>query len=368
MKINSSDYNYSYANTVGYVLKKPLFKLVSTTAMAFSDYTTDENRAHRIAKIALHCLAAIIVVIPAGLAWLAGKSIMYCSKTQINHQKLSLAPLPIRLPQDQQIDICHISTRYNQLNLPNTRSADQTSLQASLSRLCDRVANEDPTLYPDDPPIKREMFCKSISFYLKFIIKKIEAGAISKDKERDMLMELAEASTRCYPTWLEVAETLFNEINDQPETADVKLLRFVQDHKEAITLEFCQREMDTQWHALNYVRNILGNELGLNTELNTHDIYAGDSDPIFGKKLTKWLFLQKYENANRLISSIHTQIDLKPYDSSYHSFMVEAVKQKGIINAVDYVANHFYDEDEEAGYKLNKAGVNFMLKTIGVLK
>lgn len=371
MNVNLSNYNYSYANAIGSGLKQPLFKLVVNIAIA-SNGKPLESQARRIAKVAFHCLVATIFVIPAELAWLVGKSISYFSKTQIDHEGLFLAPPPIQIPKapdqvvdipDQVVDIRILATKFDQLNLPDTRSADQTSKKDSLARLCEWTANKDERLYPDEPP-KRELFYEQLSVFLIGIINKIESGQVSKDKEKDILMELAEASTRCCPTWLEVSAKLFAEVNDQAETVQIKLMRLIQEHKESIILEFCQQEADAQWHALNYVRNILGRELGLNTVLNTYDSHAAQNDAVFGKGLVKWLFLQRYENINRLISSIQIMINSQKYDDSYHEFLLNEVRQQGIEEPENHVTNHFYNEN----YQLNEAGVNFMLRCIGIVK
>lgn len=366
MNVNLSNYSYSYANAISSSLKQPLFKLVSNIAIASSGKPW-ESEAWRIAKVAFHCLVAVIFVIPAGLAWLAGKSISYFSKTQIDHEGLFLAPPQIQVPQelksDQLIDVRILSNKFNELNLSDERSSSQTSKQECLQRLCEWTATENINLHPDNSET-RKLFCKQLSIFLKGIIKKIESGEVSKDKEKDILMELAEASTRCYPTWLEVSGKLFAEVNGQAETVEIKLLRFIQEYKESVILEFCQKEVDAQWHALNYVRNILGQELGLNTALNAYDLYAAQNDATFGKGLTKWLFLQRYENVNRLISSVQIMINSQNHDSSYYDFLVNAVRQQGIQNPEDYVANHFYNED----YKLNEAGTNLMLRSIGIVR
>ena len=366
MATNINNYKYSYANAIGSSLKQPLFKLVSNIAIASSG-ESDETQASRVAKVAFHCLVAAILVIPAGLAYLAGKSISYFSQTQIDHAGLFLAPPQIQAPQeiefDQLIDISTLSNKFNELNLSDEKSSDQTSKKECFKRLCTWIATQNVNLYPDDPE-KRKMFCKQLSIYLKDIIKKIESGKVSKDKEEDILMELAEASTRCYPTWLEVSAKLFAEVNGQTESVEVKLLRFIQEYKESLILEFCQKEVDAQWHALNFIRNILGYELGLNTTLNAHDHYAAQHDATFGKGLSKWLFLQKYENVNRLISSVQTMINSQNYNPCYYKFLVHAVRQHGTQDPEDYVGTHFYNED----YKLNEAGTNLMLRSIGIIK
>lgn len=366
VNVDLNNYSYSYANAIGSSLKQPLFKLVSNIAVASSGKPW-ESQAWRIAKIAFHCLAAAVFIIPAGLAWLIGTSISHFSKTQIDHEGLFLAPPQIQILQelesDQKIEIRVISDKFKQLNVTEKRPTDQTSKENCLQRLCEWTATESANVYPDDSG-KRKLFFKQLSIPLRGIIKKIELGEVSKDKEKDILMELAEISTRCYPTWLEGSAKLFAEVNNQVETVEVKLLRFIQEYKESITLEFCQNEADAQWHALNYVRNILGHELGLNTTLNAYDPYAEENDRIFGKGLTRWLFLQRYEDVNRLISSVQLMINARNYEPSYHDFLVNVVKQQGIQEPEDYVALHFYSED----YKLNEFGANLMLRSIGIIK
>ncbi len=366
MNINLNHYSYSYANAIGHTLKQPLFQVITKVASSLNSKPW-ENRAWRIAKIAFNCLVAAIFIMPAGFAWLAGKAISHFSKTQIDLQSLHLAPEPMQILQeaevDEAIDIKVLSEKFNQLKIQENVLAGQTSKKDSLLRLCNWTINQDSNIFPDEGN-KRSLFCKQLSVLLQVIIKKLESGKIPKEKEEDILKELAEASTRCYPTWLEVAAKLFAEMNGQSETVEVKLLRFIQDYKETLILNFSQKVLNAQWHALNFVRNILGTELGLNTSLNEHDPYAAKNDATFGKNLTKWLFLQQYENANALISAVQTMINLKAYDASYADLLIKITQDLGIPDPADYVAEHFYTED----FKLNELGVNLMLKMIGVLK
>jgi hypothetical protein len=369
MNVNLNNYGYSRAIAVETILKKPLFRLVSNAAFSLSAPTNNLLQLiKKIVKVAFHCLLAIALFIPAGMVWLLGKAISKSSKSHINYNNLHLAPPKIQVPEnlasDSTINLSILSKKYDALNIPETLLPDQISKKVLLGRLCIWVAKEDRSIYPDDSAI-RTRFCKETSTYLKGIIRKIQSGEISPDGERDILLELAEASTRCYPTWLEVASKIYDEFNDQPETAEVKLLRLIQDYKESITLEFCQQEAGTQWHALNVVRNILGNELGFNTALNALDPYAVQ-DSVMGKSLVKWLFMQRYENVNRLVTSIQSNINMKPYDSSYYELLVSILKNQGVpdTDANTYVQEHFYNEDDQ----LNRIGVNVMLKSMGILR
>lgn len=366
LRIEKNNLSYSRESDVGSALKTPLFKLMSNIAIAVSGKPRESQLA-RIAKVALHCFIAVLCIIPASFSWLLGKSISAFSKTKIDPEGLFLAPPPIQIPQemdsDQTINIMVLSEKFNALNTLNDRSDEQIKKENSLFILCGWTFTENEHIYPDEPE-KRKLFCKELSLYLKGIIKKIESGEVSKDKEREILMELAKASTQCYPTWLEVAARLYSQIHGQEETVEVKLLRVIQEYKESIILQFCQKDANMEWHSLNFVRNILGEELGLNTILNSLDPYSLDRDRGFGKKFTRWLFLQRYENVNPLISSVQTNINMQTYDQSYYDFLINVMKQKGIKNPQEYVATHFYNED----YKLTAAGVNLMLRSIGVLK
>lgn len=347
VNLDLNSYKYSYANFIGFSLKRPLFKLVSNLATASSALLDSEERAWLIARVALHCLAAAIFVLPAGLAWLIGKSISYFSKTQIDYSGLSLAPQPILVPKEEgldlEIDTAELLSRFDKLNSPEEDSSSGKTLKRELlKRLCLWINAKNSDIYQDDYN-KRILFCEQVSLYLRSIIKKMKSGEISEDQVNIILNELAEASTRCYPTWLEVSGKLYEEVCGQPQSARALLLRWVQEYKESIVLEFAQQEADTQWHALNYIRNILGEEWGLNTTRNDYDLYAGNDDPIFGKSLVKWLFLQRYEDVNCLIASITEQINCRKYSSFYSELLTEIVEKENVpdLEVTEYVLDKF---------------------------
>lgn len=370
MQINLNNYKHSRINTLGSNLKQPLFKLISNTIISLDQLNSNRCLIWRISNVFIRCLLLAIFIIPAALTSFAGKCLIRLGKTQINYRNLSLAPQEIQLPQieenDHSIDIKLLSTKFD--NLSDLSSEEEKHKKGSLELLCNKISKNSKSIYPHSEE-KRTLFCKEVSIYLKGIIKKLNSGEISEEKERSILLELAEASTRCYPTWLETAARLFGEVNGQSETVEIKLLRIVQEYKEAVILDFCQKEVDAQWHALNSARNIAGKELGLNTSLNQFDPYAMQSSSLFGKSLVKWLFLQRYENVNRLISVVQMKINSQEYDSSYHTFLVEKVRNLGIEDPENYVTENFYSEiDCSNDYAINQIGVNFLLKSIGILK
>ncbi len=331
-------------------------------AISLSHSPHNTTQAQKVAKIALQCFIAAVCVLPAGILWLIGRGICCLSNAQINYAKLSSSPKPIQVvagATDYNINLMVLYTKYVALGIKENLEPGKTSKEDCLRLLCNKIQTAHQDIYPDNAN-KRFMFCQQVSLYLKAILQKMRSGDIDNDKEEQILKELAEASTRCYPTWLQTAYSLYADVHNQEETVPDKLLRAIQEYKESLTLEFVQNELGLQWHALNFVRNILGAELGFDTELNELDPYGGQQDNIFGKALTKWLFLQKYTDVNRLVEAIRTKINAKPFDSSYYDYLVEKVEssQQGDIQEI------FYDEN----YQLTYEGVSFMLHSMKILR
>jgi hypothetical protein len=55
-------------------------------------------------------------------------------------------------------------------------------------------------------------------------------------------MELAETFTRCYPIWLEVSVKFYGKFHGKGENLEVKLLRFLQEYKESLILDFFNKK------------------------------------------------------------------------------------------------------------------------------
>lgn len=364
MSINTEIYNYSYSAYIGSSLRAPLFQLATNILVAAASKPW-ESTALKVIKIGFHAIVALIFVIPAAVAWCIGKAFTALSSTVLDHDGLCLAPPPIEIaeaPPNTQISTLYDRFVALQIDRKEVRGGT-TSKRDCLRRLCQWVSQKHTDIYPDDLR-KRNLFCTQVSRALKGIVAKIESGEVSADKERDLLTELAEAATRCYPTWLEVAEKLYAEVHNGSETVQVKLLRCIQECKETAILEFAQNDADAHWHALNYVRNILGQELGLGNR-NSLDPYAGHDDPVFSKNITKWLFLERYDNTNHLVSSVQTMIHSRKYDACYHDFLVQIAKERDVPNPEDFVGETFFEGDD---CKITFAGVNLMLRSMGVLR
>lgn len=362
-------YGCSYASSIGNACRQPLFYLIIQASTELSrPLLPKEILIVKIGKIAIKLFALILFVIPAGVLSLTGKCITLFAKTQIDHKNLHLTPPSIPIPQEEEIDktidINQLAEEYKKMMIDEENDHKVKSLFNLCKEIIKNLSNDSiaagSTIYPDDPS-KRKYFCTQMTLYLKGILKK--DNELSPDQKKILLSKLADASTVCYPTWFETTKKIYDELFWKNGSVEVKLLNMVQEYKENMILEVSQN-VDYEWHALNFVRNVAGKELGLNTSTNEMDPYATDDDFVFGKKLCKWIFLEKYENVNKLITAIYNRIDIEPYDQSYHDFLLKIIESQGIKDPTDYIAEHFFSED----YKLNQAGVNCMLRGIGILK
>ncbi len=113
-------------------------------------------------------------------------------------------------------------------------------------------------------------FYDDMDLYLNNIIQHLER---EPKKRRDVLIALSEAADVCPPTWYETAKKQLTLLTC-PNSGEVQLVYWIQEIKEEIILSFAQSNFETNWHALNYVRFHVGEELGLNMEgLSNHTYF-----------------------------------------------------------------------------------------------
>lgn len=368
MDININNYNFSPTSHVGNKLKQPLFHLVANVALAASP-KPHQHIACVVAKLALHCIVGLVLVVPAGIAWFAGKIIVWFSKTQINHENLSLAPPPFEIPEEteeeSQIDVRVLAKRFDAFN--DGSIPEYSKKKSALETICNSVANNDVGEFADNPE-KNQLFCKEMKTFLRKIIHQININKVSREMEKEFLVMLAEADNVCAPTWLEAAARIYSQLSGKNLSVVMKLIGLVQEYKELLILEFAQVDAGGEWHVVNYMRNLLGDELGLNMHLNQFDRYAEKKDPVFGKTLCKWIFMQRYEDANRMVEGITNMINSRAYDPTFQDFIVEIIKKQKVEDPEGFVGENFFNNDyEENDYRIKECGVNLMLKEIQIL-
>lgn len=342
---------YNHLEAVGSFLRKPQFNLGVNILKL-----TTTPQSLKIRDIGLIVLTPI-VIIPTSILWAAGKTITCLSRTSLNEKNLHLAPAPFAIPDTDElkdVDIMKLYTRFKEL-FPFDKN------KGALLDLCEKIKDND--LYRTNP----QPFYPTLNAYLRGIQKQIELGEVSLDKQRDILMELAEASSRCEPTWLEVAGKLYREIKGKQDSLDGKILDLVQTYKEDLIIDFCQNTLKNEhWHGLNVIRNILGDELGLNKELNVSDPYADVEMSGLKKAIAKGIFLHKYRNVNNLISRVQSDFNKEPYNQLYFDRLVEIAKELGIKDPSEFVQEQCFDEENE--YKITRLGMTILLRGLGIIK
>ncbi len=190
----------------------------------------------------------------------------------------------------------------------------------------------------------------------------------SPNKAKEYLAELNYAAGKCDPTWLEVSRKIFLEMSGI-ETVPQKLLRFVQGFKEQEILNYAQFDQgQSHWHTLSHVRNILGTEFGLNKAQDDPYVPKLNSRILVNEQnFWRCILMDRYENVNKLIQFVATSIELDADNVTadfYNNYLVGMAKEEGIESPEDFIADNYFDED----YRVNERGINFMLRSIGVLK
>lgn len=186
------------------------------------------------------------------------------------------------------------------------------------------------------------------------------------------VISLIDATRVCRPTWLEatsrILEDLLEKTNKEASQRETdktkeKILTFVQRSKEDRILQFLTQYTSGQWHGLNVVRRLYGEEFGLKD--TGVDGYADrtETGPV-------WNFLIRsifsvYYTPSYIIPEIRSKINAQKYDSSIatEKIIPYLINQRGYSKseAADYMEEHLYDEE----FNITEQGVVILLKSIG---
>jgi hypothetical protein len=233
----------------------------------------------------------------------------------------------------------------------------------SFHNMIKNIFQKNPALlkaYENLPPT----FYDDLSVYLNNIIYLLQRDPTNIKMTLEVLAEVAVA---CPPTWYEGIKKQLTSLQ-HPNVGEIQLLIWIQEIKEEIILELAQGQFDSEWHALNYARYHVGKELGLNRE-------GLKNDPYFSKKIFKNFtkrfmidIFKKNFTVERLIAALEIKIN-KEYCDGFYGMLKKAVMEIGFNegDANSYVAENFYDEDENYNNKMNRKGIIMLLKTMGIL-
>ncbi len=357
MKITDIKSETNHANIAGMALRRPLFE--SAILCGRLTLTTPyDTTAKVIACYAAAFFIALLSIVPCSILWFAGKGISLLGNPSINPEGLSLAPPATTAPPPRRPQNLNTLYTANEARIPiPKRETFRTPCQIIQRR-------NSHALLPTDHAT-RELFLNEITLYLTNILTRLQDPSTSPAKQAEALTLLADGFLVCYPTWIEQTKKAYRVLSGQEETGEILLLHHIQQDKDDLILQFAQGKFKTEWHALNYVRFLLANQLGLSHDYQ-FDAYRGERDGIFGQGLCRWLFLQVYEDTNRLVTAIQTRINAAGYEGKYAVLLRDAVTQADctIEDLNEYVLENYYEEDMTT---LNRKGTIALLSLIGIL-
>lgn len=374
--ISHSFQQRNLANTVGLALRAPLHNLVSKVAS--TRLKQNIGQIEKTCRVAAYTFLTIVFFIPAGAAYLAGKAICQLSSSQVNPKTLHLAPNSDERLKFNDVNITEfyqLIEKYDIISKLNLIEEEnfKVKLQLLFSPYFDPKSSyaSDLIVIINGTPNVRDNLYQSLCYYLKGITKKLNDGTVSEDKQVAYLTSLAQALIVYPPTWIEVANDIYNRLYSVDED---QILLLVQKYKEEIFKQFIQQETQSyHWHLLNYMRRVLGFELGLSTDSITVDPYA-PRQSVLGKSLIKWIFMNRYENMNNLIKAIQTSIAVDKLEKSVSDLLIKIVDKQGfpvtddIRTAQDYVREKLFDTDEDmTNFSINEKGVRILLKHLKII-
>lgn len=343
------NYSYSYANQIGVQLTNPLFKLALKTV----DQLSQLNNPHpenldplpsRIVKVASILFLDLLLLVPATIAYLGGKTLIALSSRKIDRNHLADAPAPLAIPNEEELRNISLTTSL-------------VDLDSSLWGFCSNITENNSTEY------------KQLELHLKFIVKKITTPSFDQNRKEMIIERIKLASQKCHPTWFQEAYAISQELVGA-NSVENTLLLYVESYKENLILETSQNELNLQWHALNAVKKLIGAKIGLRPGSSEQDPFSDLPSSVWSGRLIKWFFMQKYQDTNRLVASIKTQIESEHYDPNIFDFLVNKVEEKKNISkekSMNFVIENFYLEDEDFNYHIKEEAICFMLKEIGIL-
>lgn len=364
-------YSYSAVHKIGVVLQRPFVNLVSGVVFPIILSKYGDASVCRIGKFVLHLLVAVVFIIPVILSWCLGKLINCFSKSRIDYFGLTLMSQGIPFPQKDPthlIDLEFLADQFDMLLKEETigdltHNTIKTNFRAMLVWIKDTQKRS--TIDAEDQI--KILFCRELARYLEAIIIKIQLGEVSYETTESVLKKLSEIPNLCasdkFKTILSVYEGLIGKLDG----GETKILKYVQDYKEAIILEFCQLYLDDAWNGFNAVRNVFREELGWNMAWSRFNPTAGSEFPALSRALMRWFFLQRYQDVNRLIAIVHRMIiSRKKYDPELYDLLLKIVRKRGNTDdPISFVNLNLYKRGTQ---ELKPAGVNMMLRAVRIIK
>lgn len=355
--MNINNFGYSVAADLGQTLSAPLDRSISNITSSIRDIFSPSPRAILgIIQLIWYGTIGAIICIPATPFWMVGRTISFFSASKVNYRGLHYRPIDVDL-NPALGDIKKINLQYLHTCMKNTN-------QYEVNRIINTVnygASDEQN--------------KQYATFIRAIVKKMGDSNFTADQKKTIVQRLIDTQNACFPTWVETAGKIYFEIygGDDVET---KILRMVQDYKEALMLHILQVDLDySQWHTLNYARAALGDDLGLDKSLIQFDNYTNGCGFLSPGTLSyvRDLFLERYGNANRMVEAVHTNLSLLPPREVYNAYseiLKQVAKDNGLRNEQgrnnidDFVTTQCFSED----YKIKPEAVNMILKKLELIK
>lgn len=305
----------------------------------------------------------------------------------INLNALGLAPDQMNLSapnsETDSVNVLDLVDEYRRVERESQRLAGQGPRPASpdLSNTLRNLAHLSLSVTPfPQPGVENYNFLRQRASYdqlyyatmkktLQRIILELRNPQVSVEKKKRALIALADGMSGCQPRKLEECQRQCRLLMSTAPEMHNLLLGYIQDLKEEI---FLREFQGSQFHVLNYVRQEMGAEYGLNrSEINLRDPNIG-----VGGRPTMEAMRNVFESqytTERLVQGVRTRIHLDENNSVWNAYIHTKLRAEAAARGenpddpavADRIVNEgtsFFDER-----LINERGVIFLLKSLGVV-
>lgn len=307
-------------------------------------------------------------------------------RIKLKKDRIFHAPKEIKV--ETKVDLKHINLK-KFIEIWEKVGRSHLQYEAIKADLTDWITNQigDSTKYTHIPAKSVNEARIQLENYLRSIIDHFDHSDVDDSIKERIILRLVDASKVCSPTWIEVARKeytyLINGLDTESDYEQI-LLEYVQSAKEDWILSIIARMYpDAHWNGLNYVRWLIGKQLGLAPGVYDSTVSEEIIEGLPAEACLQIFYTQF--TGEELIRRVTAKICLdndhpksNGLDQRLTTILEICGNKLAAINREDiasddfdiamFCLNNFYNLIGTNKYQINELAVEFMLSELGIIE